>query len=112
MKITRFIHIYTFGVFLTVLLFTVNSGADDVAVLGRYDHSDKPVIFCDRVHGLGVDQVGTSHLVERVQDGDLEVFDVAPELVLADVDGQIAIAQEFGDQQFVYDGARLTRRAA
>ena len=55
-------------------------------------------------------EVFASHLVQGVEHGNLEVLDVAVQLVLPEVHGLIAIDQQFPDEQFMHHGSRSALR--
>ena len=77
------------------------------ALLGGDHHAGHAVVLDDRIDGADVDQVPAADLVQGVEHGDLQVLDVAPEFVLADPHGLIAVGQELLDQQFVDRRSRL-----
>src|ERR1035441_7587495 len=72
------------------------------AALGGDRYSGDAVAFDNRIHRAQVDEIPGADFVERVEDGDFQVLDVAPHLVLAQRYGLFAIGSELLNQQFVY----------
>ena len=55
-------------------------------------------------------KVFAPHLVQRIEDGDLEVFHMTVQLVLSNVNGLIAVVQELSDKEFMHRRTRLALR--
>ncbi|MBA7654096.1 hypothetical protein ES703_61971 [subsurface metagenome] len=75
-----------------------------------HDDADNAVAFHHGIDGLGVDQVLATHLVQGVEHRNLQIIDVAPQLVLTDPDSLVAVGLELLKDQLMHFRTRLTAR--
>jgi len=77
------------------------------APLGADNDARQATAFHDGIGRTHVDQVAAADFVQGVEQGHLQVLHVAPDFVLAEADGLVAVGLQFFDDQFVDLGSRL-----
>jgi hypothetical protein len=75
------------------------------ALLGGHNNADDTISFHNGIHGAGMDKVLAADFVEDIEDGDLQVLDVAAEAVASHFAGEGTIGEELSDEQLVDVGA-------